>query len=85
MWDLFSGRKKIVSITRNEDVIVLRSETQNVLILRFWIHQVPQLVNFVTLCREAIRGIIRNVVIKKKSQTVSRLIWRAISTSISPR
>ena len=74
MWDLFSGRKKIVSIASNQDVIVLRSETQDVLILRFRIHHVPQLVNFVARCRKAIRGIIGNVVIEKKSQTVSRLI-----------
>ena len=47
MWDLFSGRKKIVSIASNQDVIVLRSETQDVLVLRFRIHHVPQAVNFV--------------------------------------
>src|SRR5438132_12358065 len=41
MWDLFSGRKKIVSIASNQDVIVLRSETQDVLVSRFRIHQVP--------------------------------------------
>ena len=29
MWDLFSGRKKVVSIASNQDVIVLRSETQD--------------------------------------------------------
>jgi len=85
MSDLFSGRKKIVSIASNQDVIVLRSKTQDVLVSRFRIHQVPQLVNFVALCRKAIRGVIGNVVIEKKFQTVSRLIWRATSTSISPR
>ena len=74
MWDLFSGRKKIVSVASNQDVIVLRSETQNVLVLRFRIHRVPQLVNFVALGRKAVLGIIWNVVIEKKSQAISRLI-----------
>jgi len=86
MRNLLGSGQKIIPVASDQHVAVFGSEEQNLLIGCFWMNQLPQLENFVAQSRKAIGHIIRHIMIEKEFHTGSPgAIWRATSTSISPR
>src|SRR2546421_6914933 len=83
--DYLRRREEIISITSNENELILTCEAQNSFVSGSRIHQLTKLTNLVSHGRKGVGQIIRNVVVKKEPHKDSpELIWRATSRSISP-
>jgi len=85
MWNLRRNREKIIAVTGDEKAVTFTSQPEDVPVWRSPRQYLTQLEHFVAKCSERILNIVRDIVIEQESHGVPEDIWRAISTSISPR